>query len=595
MNRIRVLPEEVAAKIAAGEVIDRPASVVKELVENALDAAATEVRVEVQAGGKALVRVADNGRGMSAEDAALCFKRHSTSKISGEQDLDRISTLGFRGEALASISAVARVTLKTSDGAGGKGVMIEREGEKLVSVTDIAFPRGTTVEVRDLFFNLPARRKFLRSDRSELSFIVRTVAEVAAAFPKTRFVLAHGGRVLLDCPAVKTAGERIYQLFGREVASGLMEIKAAEGSHRLDGYASLPLGGRADRSLQHVFVNRRPVRDRMITAALNQAYAGILERNRAPEAFLFFSIPFEEVDVNVHPAKSEVRFSNAQTVFRLVIQAVQAAVAGGPVLKKMQPATGGPAPFQGEGAAEAVAEPKLPWGGAAVGPGLRPEVAAGAGHEGPAFRRDLPEGAIPGSEPRPTGPVRVIGQYENVYIIAAVPEGLLVIDQHNAHERILYDRFVEVDRERAWPVKMLLVSEVVELSASDFMAFEEAAADLEEMGFRADHMGGRSVALKGYPDLFGPAEARDVFLSLVAEGSGREGEERRKRLLAALACKSAVKAGEPLNMEKMSYLVEELFRTGRPALCPHGRPIVLRIERDDLDRGLGRPAGRTGR
>jgi DNA mismatch repair protein MutL len=586
MRKIHLLPDEVAQKIAAGEVIERPVSVVKELVENALDAGATEVRIELVDGGKALIKVQDDGAGMDREDAALCFRRHSTSKIAREEDLERIVTLGFRGEALASIAAVSRLVLRTFDGAADRGTMIEREGERLVAVTDIAFPRGTGVEVRDLFFNLPARRKFLRSASSELGPVVKYVTQAALGAHGVRFTLAHGGRETIACPPVATLRERVFQLFGKKMVDRLMDIEAEEGEGRIEGLASLPLGGRPDRTVQHFFVNGRPVKDRILMAALSQAYTGILERGRSPEAFLFLRLPPGDIDVNVHPAKAEVRFRDTQLVFRLVLKAIGAGVARGHVIKEVVPAGTGEAPTA------RVAERETGYGV----PGL---AFVSAAAEGDMSRRYVPpfltpsaggqEAPAPGpaGQAAPSGPV-VLGQFANMYIVVAGEEGLLVIDQHNAHERVLYDKFREIDREKAWPRKMLLIPPVLELSPSAAAAFEENAPLFEELGFRAEPMGGRSYALKEYPELFKPEEAGDIFLSMLEEAGEKPAEERREHMLATMACKAAVKAGEPLNRDKMGYLVEELFKTSQPALCPHGRPIVVRVEKSTIDKGLGR-------
>jgi len=563
MRRIHLLPDEVAQKIAAGEVIERPVSVVKELVENSLDAGATEVRIELADGGKALIKVQDDGAGMDAEDAALCFRRHSTSKIRREEDLERISTLGFRGEALASIAAVSRLTLRTFDGASDRGTMIEREGERLVAVTDIAFPRGTSVEVRDLFFNLPARRKFLRSASSELGPVTKYVTQAALGAPGVRFTLVHGGRETIACPPVGTLRERVFQLFGKKMVDRLMDVAAEEGPGRIEGLASLPLAGRPDKTVQHFFVNGRPVKDRVLMAALSQAYTGVLERGRSPEAFLFLRVPPSEVDVNVHPAKAEVRFRDTQLVFRLVLRAVGEGVARGHVIKEVAPAGAGAA--SGSRVAEAGSDYQAQ--GLAFGP--VDAEAIGVDRAGDA------------------GPM-ILGQFANMYIVAAGPDGLLVIDQHNAHERVLYDKFREIDREKAWPRKMLLIPPVFDLSPSAAATFEENAALLDELGFRVEPMGGRSYALKEYPEVFKPEEAGDVLLSLIEEAGEKPVEERREHMLATMACKSAIKAGEPLNREKMGYLVAELFKTSQPALCPHGRPIVVRVERSTIDKGLGR-------
>jgi DNA mismatch repair protein MutL len=595
MRKIHLLPDEVAQKIAAGEVIERPVSVVKELVENALDAGATEVRIDLVDGGKALIKVQDDGAGMDREDAALCFRRHSTSKIAREEDLERIATLGFRGEALASIAAVSRLVLRTFDGADDRGTMIEREGERLVAVTDIAFPRGTSVEVRDLFFNLPARRKFLRSASSELGPVVKYVTQAALGAPGVRFSLTHGGRETIACPPVATLRERVFQLFGKKMVDRLIEVKAEEGEGRIEGLASLPLGGRPDKTVQHFFVNGRPVKDRILMAALSQAYTGILERGRSPEAFLFLRLPPGDVDVNVHPAKAEVRFRDTQLVFRLVLRAIGEGAARGHVIKEVVPAGAGVAPAariaEGPAGYRAPGLAFGPMGAEAIGVDRAGRANGGvekgvlkssAGEQGAPAPYAGPAGAA-----APSGPV-VLGQFANMYIVVAAEDGLLVIDQHNAHERVLFDKFREIDREKAWPRKMLLIPPILELSPPAAAAFDENAPLFEELGFRAEPMGGRSYALKEYPELFKPEEAGDIFLSVLEEARERSAEERREHMLATMACKAAVKAGEPLNRDKMGYLVAELFKTSQPALCPHGRPIVVRVEKSTIDKGLGR-------
>ncbi len=581
MNKIHLLAPEIAQKIAAGEVIERPVSVVKELVENSLDAGASDVRVELVEGGKRLIKVQDNGAGMSREDAALCFRRHSTSKIASEDDLERISTLGFRGEALASISAVSRLVLRTFDGAEDRGTMIEREGERLLAVTDMAFPRGTTVEVRDLFFNLPARQKFLRSNQSELGLITKYLTQAALAYPKVRFVLVHGTRDVINCPPVETLRDRIFQLYGKAVVDGLMEVQAEEGESRLGGFASRPLAGRSDKSVQHFYVNGRPVKDRVLLAALNQAYMGILERSKSPEAFLFITVPYADVDVNVHPAKAEVRFRDSQLVFRLVLKAIEHGTLKEHTVKNVYP-------VGVEGREEGgVGEP-------GHGPGVRVPIAENGGVPGgsselgfePLPRRDIGEGR---SAVLPTASGRtVLGQYQNLYIIVASDEGLLVVDQHNAHERVLFERYLEIDTKKAWPRKALLIPEILDLSPSQTVSFEENAELFEDVGFRAEMMGGRSLALKEYPDVFRPEEAKAVFLTLLEDAGREKALDRREKFLATLACKSAVKAGQPLTMEKMGYLVDELFKTSQPALCPHGRPIVVRVEKSQIDKGMRR-------
>ncbi len=566
MKKIILLPSHIAQKIAAGEVIERPFSVVKELVENSLDAGSTEIRLEVVAGGKRLIRVTDNGSGMNRDDALICFERHSTSKLKHEEDLDRISTMGFRGEALPSISAISRISLKTSDGIGEKGTHIVREGEEMIRCEDVAFPRGTSLEVEDLFFNLPARQKFLRSDRAEFSRIANYLTQVALAFPKVKFSLQHGNRRVFDYAAVSNLKERLYQIHGRSVLEKLLEVDYTEEGRSVFGYVSCPPSGRKDRSHQLFYVNNRPVKDRMAQAALNQSFKGYLEKDQFAEAFLFLTLPFAEVDVNVHPTKAEVRFKESQPVFFLIQAGITQAIAKELRIKEVYP-------VQPEIRESRRIDEKYQ-------PSLmkfpeNAEVRAKASF-GPETKK---EARYP----------RVLGQYLDMYIIATdEEEGVLIIDQHNAHERVLYERYTEISEKEGWPRKMPLLPMVFDLSASQVLNLEHNQELLAEVGFLVEHMGGRSFALKEYPDIFKEEEAKQVFLSLL-EGIKEEKILNKKEvMIATLACKSAVKAGQSLVFEKMNYLVEELFQTSNPSLCPHGRPIIIKIGRGQIEKEIKR-------
>lgn len=590
MGRIRVLEPGVASKIAAGEVVERPVSVVKELVENSLDAGATEIRVELIDGGKKLIRVQDNGSGMNQEDAAVCFKRHATSKIASEADLERIATLGFRGEALASISAVSRITLKTSDGSGEKGFQIEREGEKLLRFVESAFPRGTLVEVRDLFFNLPARRKFLRSDRSELSLVVSYLTTTALAFPEVKFVLQQNQKELINCPAVSSLKERVYQLFGKKVLDNLMGLEYEEENYRIWGLGSRPFAGRLDRQHQFFFVNRRPVKDRMLTVALAQAYLGMLEKQRNPEGFIFLEIPYEQVDVNVHPAKSEVRFREPQKVFRMILRAVEMAAREESLVKPITVGREKGSREESHGSSGKSSREIRP--GSEVADSLLP--GAGVDREQPLLvaPTGLPA-SKPGviAEPGPgesRGPVRVLGQYLDSYIIAVSEEAVFIIDQHNAHERILFERFRQLERDRAWASKQALFPPLLELTPKQQVNYQDRKAELDGLGFRLEPMGGLSFALKEYPDVFREEEAADILVSLLEDEEEGKFQNRRERMMATMACKAAVKAGRVLAREEMEFLASELFLTETPGLCPHGRPVVIRLERSRIERTLGR-------
>ena len=574
MVRIALLPPEVSRKIAAGEVIERPSSVVKELVENSLDAGATAIRVELRAGGKDLIRVEDDGWGLGRDDALLAFERHSTSKIRDEKDLENIATLGFRGEALASISAVSRLTFRTSEG-GEAGTEVEREAERLLGVRDVALARGTSVEVRDLFFNLPARLKFLKSETAELTRSAKFLTLAALDHPEVGFALRHASRDVFDWPRVKMLRERIFQIHGKALVDRLMEIDHRDGGSRIQGFVTRPPVGRGDRSQQFFFVNLRPVKDPTLQAALNQAFRPILEKNTFAEAFLFLTHPPSEVDVNVHPAKSEVRFRDTQAVFRLVLRAVEKAFLDQGTVKPGEFCL----PHKAQASAPRVEESQ--------------DARLFGDPYGPKTSGPRPEPPAAGAETRPEEDgraLRVLGQYLDLYIVVASAEGLFIVDQHNAHERVLYERYKELGLNREWPRRIALIPRLFDLSPSDALALEENAGLFAANGFRVEEAGGRTYALKEFPDILKEDEAERIFLDLLAEVRGEKLAGRQDKVLATLACKTAVKAGDPLNRAQMEYLVDELFKLPQHSLCPHGRPILLSIDRGQIAKGLRRPS-----
>lgn len=582
MGVIKVLAPEIAQKIAAGEVVERPVSVVKELVENSLDAAATEIKVELLDGGKKLIRVQDNGWGMSQEDAALCFRRYATSKISVEEDLEKIATLGFRGEALASISAVSRLVLKTFNGQEDRGYLVEREGDKLIRFVEISFPQGTMVEVYDLFFNLPARKKFLRSERSELSLVVNYLTQVALAYPEVKFTLSNNNREVINCPGVVSLKDRVYQLYGKKLLDNLMPIDYEEGAYRITGLCSRPFSGRIDRQRQLFFVNRRPVKDRILVAALTQAYLGLLERQKNPEGFFFLEIPYDQVDVNVHPAKAEVRFREPQQVYRLILKAVELGaqqeslikpiIVEGSEKKEEAEVESGLIPIETQ--REVSSEPL-----SLIEDQKKLELIN--------FRNEEVKRVAEGY-PQDRQPFQVLGQYLASYIVATSEEGLLIIDQHNAHERILFEKFEKMEQENSWKSRQMLFPTVLELSPGQRLNYEELKEELEKIGFVLEPMGGNSLALKEYPDFFKEKEASEILLSLLEDNNRDKFKDRRTKLLATMACKSAIKAGQALSLAEMEYLTVELFQTKNPGICPHGRPVIIKIERSRIERAIGR-------
>jgi len=589
MGKIKVLSSEVAQKIAAGEVVERPVSVVKELVENSLDAGANDIRVEVIEGGKKLIKVEDNGCGLSEEDIALCFERHATSKLSQVEDLEKIATLGFRGEALASIDSVSRLILKTSAGAGG--FKVEREGGKLLRISEGAYPRGTSVEVRDLFFNLPVRQKFLRSAQSELTLIARYLTTVALAFPEISFSLYHGQRRLLHCPAVSTRRERFYQLFGRQALERLVDLAWQEGDYQVSGFVSRPPLGHPDRQRQFFYVNRRPVKDRTLAAAVQQAVKGRLEKDTFPEVYLFLTLPYEEVDVNVHPTKAEVKFRDSLRVFQIILSSLKEAMEkeAGAKPVYLGVAEAGPGGEEGEERASSRArggeERLIPlfWKRVCEEAEERQSLISLSREKEPFDEKEI-------EELREEKSFQILGQYLNLYLIVADKDGLLIIDQHNAHERVLYEKYLEIDQRQAWASRQALFPLILELSPAEIMALEELKPDVEAMGFEIESLGGRSLLVRCFPDFLEAEEARRVLLGFIEAQAVAEAKPTRHELLATMACRTAIKAGVALSREKIEALVDAFFQAENPWLCPHGRPTVVRLNRSEIEKELKRPS-----
>ncbi len=627
MSTIRLLTDHLVSQIAAGEVVERPASVVKELVENALDAGATELEIELEAGGKRRIRVTDDGSGMDRDDALLAFDRHATSKIASFEDLERVGTLGFRGEALASIAAVARVELVTAE-APGEGHRVRIEGGRVRVAEPAARPRGTTVEVASLFFNVPARRKFLKSPATELRRAIEVVQGYALARPGVRFTVRHDGRALLDALPSEAGAEglreRVGRIFGAELARELVAIpRRDDGAGEVVwGLLGTPATSRGRR--QFVFVNRRLLRDRAILSVFYRTVRDLWKRDDFPALFLFVDVPPAEVDVNVHPQKAEVRFRDHRTVDR-VGEALRAGLelARGEEEAPLRPPSGpplapfawqglgarkapfpaaegetwtvtpgpgpvfGPASSQGAGGAPAasgeIAEPSLSWspGGGRL---------AGASYAPLAGRPSVPLSGRSGE----VRPFRLLGQYKGTLILLEGPDGLYLIDQHVAHERILYDRLRRSLARETTPSQHLVDPPLLELSSSERMRLAELAPELEACGFGVAELSGGSLALTAVPATLGAAEAERLLLELAAsddeDGAGVEGLRRRilEALAATLSCKGAVKMHHPLAPDEMEALTAELFAAENPYACPHGRPVVLKMSDADLEHRFGR-------
>ncbi len=576
MSRIHRLPPELANQIAAGEVVERPASVVKELVENAVDAGASRITVRIEFGGKQLISVEDDGGGMTREEAELAVERHATSKIRTADDLAAIQTLGFRGEALPSIASVSRFRLRTRRRGQLSGTELVIHAGKVVSSRETGAPEGSLVEVGDLFFNLPARRKFLKADTAEAAQVSRLVTQLALGYPEVGFVLGSGGRVLLEAPPAGSAEERFYQVYG-DRPDLVPVFKQAAGITVRGFIAALGEQGPA-RGPQHVFVNRRVVRDRTIAHAIQQAYTVATIKERSPEVHLFMEIAPDKVDVNVHPTKAEVRFLEQGLVHEILRRALVDAL--GDARAPELVLTGAVTPP----AMPDTAALPLAWGRSTLSPAESAAVEA-------AFPRVA---TVPGREAvgplvRPMTP---LGQFRNTFIVAADDEGLAIVDQHVAHERILFEQISERLTARALESQRLLTPVVLEVSPGEHQTLVAHTPALGRFGFELEPFGGSSLRITAVPALLDWTRSEQALRAVAADldglTPGASVDEALRKVAATMACHAAVKANDPLTREKMQYLLDELRRTAHSSVCPHGRPVVLRLTRREIERNFER-------
>jgi DNA mismatch repair protein MutL len=663
MGRIHVLSENVANKIAAGEVVERPASVVKELLENALDAGAHRIRVNIEAGGKRLIQVIDDGCGMVRDDAMLAFERHATSKIRNADDLVSIATLGFRGEALPSIASVSRLRLETHAEEDAAGTVIEIAGGKLLTVEEAGLPLGTSITVRDLFFNIPARRKFLKSESTELSHIASLVTHYALAHPEMHWELHSATNAMLIAPPVGDHSQRIYQVFGRETLEQLLPISAmlqlervglpqpppwrrseleeaepadpVKGSIKLHGFVSRPEIQKLNRNSIFIFVNGRLIRDRLVQHALTEAYRNIIPPTVYPVVLLFLEMPFTEVDVNVHPSKVEVRFRQSSVLHDFIRDSVRAALmkarpvpafttelrAQPTASVSLSPRTGAIAGedaalgVTGGDAAFALRAPdllpvttRLQFEGAgfeieanAAIPVARfgPQTFGGAGQAATAAVLEASSGcAMPlVEEDAPVGleslgSLKPLGQIRDSFILAVNPQGLWIIDQHVAHERVLFERICK-QRLAASPEKQqLLMPLIVELTPSQMAVFAEISDELALNGFEVEPFGTRTIAVKTTAAGVSPNEVEHMLHEILEQFEREEQslnlDKIRTSIAATIACHAAIKVNMPLEQNKMEWLLAELAKTDCPMSCPHGRPVVLRYSVKDIQRAFKR-------
>ncbi|MGD0829827.1 MAG: DNA mismatch repair endonuclease MutL [Terracidiphilus sp.] len=694
MGRIRVLPDQVANQIAAGEVVDRPASVVKELLENALDAGANRIRVEVEAGGRKLIRISDDGCGMNRDDALLAFERHATSKLRTADDLLSIATLGFRGEALPSIASVARVTLETATGEESAGTRIEIAGGKILHVDDAALPRGATLAVADLFFNTPARRKFLRAESTELAHVTALVTHYALAHPEKHFELLSATHTVLSAPPVARTAERIYQIFGKDTLAQLLPMAAElpldrvglpepppwkkdpsepvrnPGSLRLSGFFSKPELQKLNRNSIYIFVNKRLIRDRLLLHAITEAYRNVIPPTSFPVVLLFLEMPPEEVDVNVHPAKTEVRFRQQSLIHDFVRDSLRTALikarptagflaaldsapgaspslmppAASPLPGAPQAAPTHPFPdsepisYQAARSESEVFEltPRLP----TPVPGKLSFVSDSLNGSGALPSADwsnrqntwtetktalfetvnLPPsgdcssdpGEAPGLDPaaetlqieadqaaanlNQLASLRPLGQLRDSFILATGPDGLWIIDQHVAHERVLFEKILRERQVEKVQRQRLLMPLLVELKPAQMVVFARIAEELEHNGFEVEPFGPQTLAVKAAPvGLEGAALER--MLAQIIDQSAADSEDYpqnidlktlQARIAASIACHAAIKVNTPLDSVRMEWLLLELAKTSHPTSCPHGRPIALMYSWKEIQRAFHR-------
>jgi DNA mismatch repair protein MutL len=593
MPRIRLMPDALANQIAAGEVVERPASVVRELVENSLDAGARSISVRIEKSGKEAIRVSDDGIGMSAEDARLAVQRHATSKLFAASDLSHISSLGFRGEALPSIASVSRFTLRTREPEADAGTEILIEGGTLLGESQVGIPAGTMVAVDNLFFNVPARRKFLRADVTETSHTAAAISSLAACYPDVRFRLDHGKRSILDAPSVGSRRERLYQL-EKSWAESAVVVETEIGGLSIEAWLAPPAESRGAVSRLHLFVNGRPVKDRVLHHAVVEAYRQVSSRSGTPLVYLFLELAPDRVDVNVHPSKAEVRFVDQQFVHQAVFSAVKNSLQGErrapEVMVAREWATtpfaaassadsdrdADPDPDRDRHAAPATGLPPLD--GRVLAEMLLGEASAST-RETPAFAE------LASLPPRP------MGQFRHSFIVATDAESVWLIDQHAAHERILYEDLVERGATEMGQ-QLLLTPVPLDLAPAERVTMEEEIEDLISFGYDVEAFGADGFVVRAVPASLAGLDPVRLIRAALGE---REREcrsstvrEAGSRIAARLACHAAIKVNFELAMEKMQYLVSELWRARQPTVCPHGRPTTLRIGKEQLERSFGR-------
>jgi DNA mismatch repair protein MutL len=585
---IRLLSDQQINRIAAGEVVERPASVLKELLENALDAGADRIEVSAEAGGRKAITVADNGRGMAPDDLLLAVERHATSKIDDDDSLEAIASLGFRGEALASIAAVSRTTITSAPADDGAARRVQISGGRVIKVEAAARPQGTTVEVRDLFFNVPARKKFLKTTTTEAAHLLDAAGRYALVREGLRLIYHHAGQTQLRVTGQEDRIARLAAVLGNETARNMTPVDRTDGPIQVSGWAGSPDHGRTRPTQLYLFVNRRPVKDRLLTRAVLEAYRPRLAAGRYPAAVIHVDLDPAAVDVNVHPAKTEVRFRRSDQVFTAVAEAVRQTLSSRRFAAPVRPQPPRPHPTPA---------PATPPMGGRSGPGLALAETAPT-YEPPAEPVRFPAPVAPlaaeteaASEFDPARLV-VVGQVHQAYILAQSPDGLVVIDQHAAHERVLFERTMDQARSGGVDAQRLLWPDTIDLSPVQADLAGRLTDDLNRFGYDVQAFGGTTFRVTAVPAPLADRDWRQALIDLLDQAEdhrpGQGLEALQKKLAESVACHGAIKAGDPMNPEEIRRLIDDLTRTRQPGHCPHGRPLFFTLGRREIEKRFQR-------